>query len=297
MASPAWLSASSKPVFDHASVVKINGWTYNDVSVSLSDDSAFLNIIRNDGASLEIPLSEITTITNSDGEDISLLVAPEYNFQQTPDPHPGRSRQIFDEFGSEGEPLPEENLGFYDQPNPPRLFSYMLAGGLGYGGVEGDFYYGLDSGQLYWAAFRVRTAPGKYVKLGFSSQKAYDTLIPIYDDNGDFYGEVRLTADIQQYSVQAGVLSSPSPDHTLRFYFEGGFSLANHVAKAEGYSESEGRVVLLLDGGIFIPFGSGIGLDAGISLASKLFGGNENEGTGFVYSAKVGLMVPLGSTH
>ncbi len=293
-----WSLAQSNVIFEDVTLVKTDGWTYKGVSVALTSQGDTLKMVRSDGAILEISIYDVRLILDIQDQDITRIVLPTFPESSNQSSSSSSARPTYDEFGVGGEPEVVHGGWVFQEADPPRMFDAMIVAGLGYESPEGDFYDGLDGGLLYFGELCIATGSRKYVRLGFRTMRAMDLSESFYDYDTDSYSDINITADIRQYTITGGTLSRPSGTNKVRMYGEAGLSVVNHIFKSEWASQkghnSETRLMVLGKGGVLVPLKNRVGLDMGVTLGVKLFGGNENEGIGFLLDAHAGLMIQFG---
>jgi hypothetical protein len=296
------LFAQTHPTFEDVTLIKRDGWTYKNVSLTLNQDDSSIRMTRSDGAVLNVPLKDIGRILDKDGHDITsviLLDFPGSPGATKPSDPTSIVRPTYDEFGVEGDPEVVTGSWVFEESEPPKMFDVMIVGGLGYSSPKAPFYDGMDGGLQYLGEMCLAVSPRNYIRLGYRTMRAFDETLTFYDYDLDAGYTIRATADFNQYFISMGKLSRPNGQNDIRLYGEFGVSFVDHVFKVKenDYPErekSEMRVLLLLKGGALIPIQNRVGLDVGLSLGMKSFGGNENEGLGFLFDAHVGVMYQFG---
>ncbi len=121
----------------------------------------------------------------------------------------------------------------------------------------------------------------------------------ITDENGINLGTVDLSIDLHQYLFSVGFLAAPSETSNLRVYSEFGLGYGDHVVSASAgsvsASESEGRLMLLLQFGLLMPIQKDLlGLEMSVTGMAKSFGGDVGEPSGIIFGAQVGLVLQFG---
>lgn len=290
LAIPGLLLAQSNPTYENVTLQKGDGWKYSNVSVQLADDGYSVIIVRADGASLNVPLKDVSYILDADGKNISWQVIP-----------PGQENKVkpFDEFAGADEPDPTNFRMKFEPPLPPNLFQIMVSGGVGYGQNLGSFYDDLDPGVLFYGDARINISPLVYLKLAYRNQKMLDENLSVYlDENDNHISNIHVTVDARQYLVTFGFLNQPHTKNKLRGYVEVGAGWVNHLAKATLESQTEtigeGRVMFVAGAGLLLPLNKTLGLDCGITFLTKLFNGSESEGWGMLVDGHLGFTLSFG---
>lgn len=281
--------AQSPPTLADATVIQDDGWTHRHVTVEPLAGGASLRITRVDGEMLVLPVTAVATVRDATGRDVTHLYVPGVEPPPpTIDAEPGDPD------------LAATQAARVARRPELKPFTATLGGGLGYGQTSGKFYDGLDDGRAIYADARFALGPRHYLKLCCRVQDVFDGQVNYVDrDNGYTTGVAPATAEIRQYLVTVGVLSGATEGNLLRAYAELGFGFGDHVITiTEGPvagSESEGRILTTLQGGVLVPFGSSsVGLDLGLSVIAKLVDGNSGEGHGFVVGGQAGLVLLFG---
>jgi hypothetical protein len=269
-------------------VVLDSGWTYRNVTVTLLDDGESVEVVRQDGASLVLPIASVSAVYDADGQDVT---AAALGVERSP-----ARRGTFNELGGSNEPPPAP----VQRPGPrKRSFSVMLSAGAGYGLPVLDFYEGLDPGLVLFADLRINVSPLRYLKFSYRTQNLFNESLQI--DMVDGYSElIETSLDLRQYLLSYGFLSAPAVGKRTIGYGEIGIGYGDHVLSAsyqgDSASISVGRFLIVGQGGALVPFGkdSNVGLDLGAYVVAKLVSEEEGEGIGLVFGVQAGLTVAFG---
>jgi hypothetical protein len=272
-------------------VTQQDGWTHRHVTATVSDDGATLDLVREDGSRLALPVAEVAVIRDAGGRDITVEVLP-----ARADRHRTLPTIPPDELtgGHRAERLAPE-----DMTGPGRYFRVALGGGAGFGITNGSYYAELDDGVSYHGDLRYGLSHRTYVKLAWRTNRLFETQIPAYEEGTEEYlGDIDVTVDLNQYLFMFGLMNSPDDTRT-RSYLEVGFGWGDHVTTAEllGVSASEkvGRGLVATQVGMIVPLGgAGLAVEGAISYTLKLFGSGPDEGMGGVLGAQAGLVFLLG---
>ncbi len=300
LTSVVWAQVSTG--YDDVTVLKRDGWTYQHVGVQLSSEGSEIQVERSDGAILLLPFHSVFKILDAQGADITGDLIPAYSALPKPrldNSLPSTASGPYNEFGlgKESEVVPGGWV--YQESEPPTLFNLMVVAGVGYSAPLGDFYSGLEAGELYFAEVCLSLSPRKYLRLGYRSMRGSERSYTDYDYSNDSVFNYHSTVDLRQYNLTLGMLSRPNKHNKVRYYTEFGLGIIDHLFKTTGYSERDyqsnaTRVLLVGKGGILFPVVGDFGVDVGASMASKLFLGNNNEGYGFLMDVQVGLTYKFG---
>ena len=283
--------AQTAGAWSDLTVTQQDGWTHRHVTATVSDDGATLDLVREDGSRLALPIAEVAVIRDAAGRDITVEVLPERagRHQALPTIPPEALTG-----GHRAERLaPELETG------PGRYFRVALGGGAGFGVANGEYYGEFDDGMSYHGDIRYGLSHRTYMKLAWRTNRLLETQVPAYEEGTEEYlGDIDVTVDLRQYLFMFGIMNTPD-DTRARTYLELGFGWGDHVATAEllgvSVSESEGRGLAAAQVGMIVPLGgAGLAVEGAISYTMKLFGSAPDEGMGGVLGAQAGLVFLLG---
>ena len=290
MLIPGILMAETHPVYENVSVKQVDGWQFNNVSAQLDDDESSLVIIRPDGASLNLSLLTISEVLDSEGIDITSEVIPDSLRRQDEFSVVGGNAHLYAPTG-----------GFV--PEPANLFKAMFHIGGGYGAPVGDFYYKMDSNQIFLTDLRLAISPRTYLKFSYRNQKLQEgtkvVYIPDYNGGSDgHYVSVDALLTARQYLISVGFLNRPSSTNSTRGYGELGLGVVDHVVRVSSgsifESENEDRIMITGGAGFLVPFSKTIGMDCGFNALLKINSNGSSEGAGLLFNAYLGLTVSYG---
>jgi len=268
---PALALAQDLATLDDATVIQTDGWRHEHVTVSQLAGGSALRITRRDGAELTLPTSAVAEIRDPEGRIVTHELIP-------------------------GAAPPAEAPARRPQPWP---FRFTLGGGLGYGVPSGEYFEGLDEGRSLHGDLRVAVGPRSYFKLCYRVQEVFEGSIDLGDGGGGQDDLIlRTDVEVRQYLLSFGLLSGATEKNLLRAYAEFGLGLGDLVSSLTGggldRSHTDDLLLLTLQGGVLIPFGSSpVGLDLGLSATAKVLG-DDDAGTGLLVGGQAGLVILFG---
>lgn len=323
MLGPSLFGTAMAAVWEDVTVVTLGGWEYRGVSLDVSSDSTFVELIDAGGGRKRLTNSNIRLVLDARGKDITAAVlageAPPIHTSDTAD-----SSQVAEpmERIRTGPPVPatsgagphaaaRSSSGIRAQG---LRFRAMLTGGLGYGVPTGDWFEGMTSGLAIDFTGRIAVSSALYLGLAYKHQKLgvdedYEGAMTLYDYYGSPY-TVWIDMDVHLTEVYGlmGFYSDPMRDTQPFGYFEVGLGSIAHKVEAtvsyEGMSESgdssESKFGLLLAGGGTLPLNPTVGLTLEGSMRltgsgdSNPYDYSDTGTSGFLFGIRFGATLLLG---
>ncbi|MFH1277202.1 MAG: hypothetical protein ABIK65_02325 [Candidatus Eisenbacteria bacterium] len=295
-AALAFSSLAAAEIWKNVTVIDVQGWEYEGVSVERVPDSPNLKIISATGGHRFIPLSRVRVIRDGEGRDITREVLPDGappgggDVGQPGSPAaPGTAGPGESKTNAAPTPKRERISRFYG----PR-FRISLGAFLGAGTPSGDWFEYMEGGLAF--GFRSRIAYADNFYLGFSYLRQS---LGVSSSFNDYLGmDLDWEAHLSELYFLAGAMTGSSKPKTPIAFGEFGFGAAKHHIEAKGdvggtllaESSDESKFSLLMAAGVIVPFSPSIGAE----LEGDMRITGEGESTGAILGITFGITALFG---
>ena len=312
-------------------VITTSGWEYEGMTVQYESGSAYIKLIKADGASKKIEISDIQRILDSNGVDITGQIIPAGDTKSY-----GESEQKESSLDERPEmPVPESKSRSYRHPNDDKetrrkrrkssslcRFRFALAGGAGTSKEVGGWFEGLSSGLTYdLKSILVVTRKLNYIGFNFRFQSmdfeegGHETLTYCdYDQFGmyvctDYIAEYALS--LREYYIVFGQVSPTVSDQHLFGYVEVGLGIIDHHAEitlrsgpyveTDGSDEYKFAVSITMGGTWPITRNIGLNLETNMRITGTgswnpyTIGADPRGSKGALFAIRLGIMTMFGN--
>jgi hypothetical protein len=254
-------SAAVAEAWRNARVVLKSGWEHFNITVERVPAESAVLMINEDGARKKVPYSDIRSIFDMQGNDITALVLAEARTA------PPRALEAQAKSGN------REGAGS-ERENSDRRIKWMVSGGAGYGTSMGNWFDIMTSGVLVGGTIRARITDKTYLGISFQNQwldleEAVKTRCEEYHRPGycvPSEGDIRM----EESFILWGFMSNSAMRGAPFLFAEMGLGIVRHsmsVIEFDGFkvskAEDNGGVFAgTLNCGAIMPFSSRVGFTA-----------------------------------
>jgi hypothetical protein len=281
------------PRWSGVTVVDVSGWEFRNVELVWVGEGQALQITRSDGAAKTFAPTDLQSVLDAAGADITAAVvsqrfaAGQPPFAATAPVEAPQSPSGYNEIGATAQIKPQT----ISELIAPRLFTFAFDAGAGYGGPVGDWYRGMDAGMLFAVGARIRTGANAYVHLVFRTRGL--GTISAYDYGID--APISVKSRVSEYLFMVGGHARLVEGRAVRStgYMEAGGGLLRNTYDIDYLGSSSGsvnKVGFAAQGGILLLLSDQVALDLCGSLNYKPGFFSNSESMGLLLGLQVGLM-------
>lgn len=281
------------PRWSGVMVVDAAGWGYRNVELAWVGEGQALQVTRSDGAVKFFAPTDVKSVLDAAGTDITdRVVSLRYGPGQPPYVTAAPVEEPvapaeYNEIGATALGQPQTMSELIE----PRLFTFAVDLGAGYGGPVGDWYQDMDSGVLVAAGARIRTGSNRYVHLVFRTRSLGE--VSGYDYN--FGVPITVKSRVDEYLFMVGGHARLIENSKVRStgYIEAGGGLLRNTFDIDYLGSASGSINkfgFAAQGGLLVLLSEHVALDLCGSLNYKAGFLSSQESTGLLLGLQVGLM-------
>ena len=310
LATPAGAKIVVPQKWDNVILTTSDGWEYHDISVELLDDGRSLRVIRPDGSMRSFPLSQVKSIHDQIGRDITPQVIP--GWKGTPGGMPLliQPQQQAEQYHEVGGTPPETSAQRRGESLLPFRFRTAISAGAGMGWPRGDWFVGEVQGPSLHGQIRIALSGNVYLGFGYRRQylrsAAVDPDFEPQPANKSHRSGGLGDSHLNQWLFTLGFMPRVGSFEEGLPYLELGVARVEHFGPryevnpaADAWSRTAvlAKPGLVAQAGLLLPFGKGVGLDlAGTALYTgyDLSDYRSSSGKGLILGAQAALVLFFG---